>query len=132
MRIVVATPGLSKFNQQSTTRDVIIVSDLFGDPRDMTIYNKLLQVRMKSVLFKKWNKMMHWLVRFFLVTKKCFERIIDIFPFTNTVSSIYFFIAKLFFYPIISIVELRKFSWSYIVKESAIYIDLIALGKMTY
>jgi len=60
MRIVVATPGLSKFNQQSTTRDVIIVSDLFGDPRDMTIYNKLLQeIQTSGVpehqLWKLWH-----------------------------------------------------------------------------
>lgn len=42
MRVVVAPPGLSKYNKQSTTRDVIIVSDLFGDQNDMTYYNKLL------------------------------------------------------------------------------------------
>jgi len=60
MRVVVATPGLAKFDQQSTTRDVIIVSDLFGDPRDMTLYNKLLQeIQTSGVpehqLWKLWH-----------------------------------------------------------------------------
>ena len=41
--------GLAKFDRISTTRDVIIVSDLFGDPNDLTIYNKLLQVLQNNI-----------------------------------------------------------------------------------
>jgi len=60
MRVVVATPGLAKYDRQSTTRDVIIVSDLFGDPGDMTIYNKLLhEIQTSGVpeqqLWKLWH-----------------------------------------------------------------------------
>ena len=60
MRLVVAAPGRAKFNQQTTTRDVIIVSDLFGDQADMTIYNKLLhEIQHSGVpeeqLWKLWH-----------------------------------------------------------------------------
>merc|ERR1712113_46442 len=60
MRLVVAPPGLSKYNQKSTTRDVIIVNDLFGDQKDMTIYNKLLdEIKNSGVpdhqLWKLWH-----------------------------------------------------------------------------
>ena len=60
MRLVVAPPGLTKYNQKSTTRDVIIVSDLFGDQKDMTIYNKLLdEIQNSGVpdhqLWKLWH-----------------------------------------------------------------------------
>ena len=42
MRIIAATPGLARYNREHTTRDVIIVSDLFCDPGDLSIYEKLL------------------------------------------------------------------------------------------
>lgn len=48
MRLLVAPPGLSKYNRENTTRDVIIVSDLFGDHNDKTIYKKLLREREQS------------------------------------------------------------------------------------
>ena len=34
--------GLPKYNRSYTTRDVVMVNDLFCDPNDLTIYNKLL------------------------------------------------------------------------------------------
>ena len=42
MRILAAQPGLRKYNREYTTRDVLVVNDLFGDPRDMKIYDDLL------------------------------------------------------------------------------------------
>jgi len=60
MRVVVAPPGLSKYNKISTTRDVIIVNDLFGDPNDRIYYNKLLNEIQESgipeqQLWKLWH-----------------------------------------------------------------------------
>eukprot|EP00092_Neocalanus_flemingeri_P077963 GFUD01096892.1.p1 GENE.GFUD01096892.1~~GFUD01096892.1.p1 ORF type:complete len:421 (-),score=79.06 GFUD01096892.1:209-1471(-) len=60
MRVVVAPPGLAKYNKQSTTRDVIIVNDLFGDQTDKTYYNKLLKEIKESgipehQMWKQWH-----------------------------------------------------------------------------
>ena len=60
MRVVVAPPGLSKYNKVSSTRDVIIVNDLFGDQNDQTYYNKLLNEIQESgipehQLWKLWH-----------------------------------------------------------------------------
>ena len=61
MRVVVATPGLTKYDKVHTTRDVIIVSDLFGrDPGDLSIYNKLIrEIQASGVpeeqLWKLWH-----------------------------------------------------------------------------
>ena len=41
-RILVAPPGLKRYHRANSTRDVIIVSDLFGSYDDLTIYNNLL------------------------------------------------------------------------------------------
>ena len=43
MRILFAPPGRQNYMRRYSTRDVVIVSDLFGDENDMTIYNSLLQ-----------------------------------------------------------------------------------------
>ena len=42
MRIIAAVPGLAKYNRSYTTRDVVMVNDIFGDVNDLTIYNRLL------------------------------------------------------------------------------------------
>ena len=41
MRLLFAHPGRSTYNRPCTTRDTIVVADLFGDPADLTIYNNL-------------------------------------------------------------------------------------------
>ena len=41
-RILVAPPGLKRYHRANSTRDVIIVSDLFGSYSDLTIYKNLL------------------------------------------------------------------------------------------
>ena len=43
LRVVVAQPGLQRFDRLTTTRDVVIVNDLFGDPADLSTYRALLQ-----------------------------------------------------------------------------------------
>jgi len=60
MRVVVATPGLARYDRAHTTRDVIIVSDLFGPPGDLGIYNKLIrEIQASGVpeeqLWKSWH-----------------------------------------------------------------------------
>ena len=60
MRVVVATPGLARYDRTHTTRDVIIVSDLFGNPGDLGIYNKLIrEIQASGVpeeqLWKLWH-----------------------------------------------------------------------------
>ena len=60
MRVVVATPGLARYDRPHTTRDVIIVSDLFGPPGDLSIYNKLIrEIQASGVpeeqLWKSWH-----------------------------------------------------------------------------
>ena len=60
MRVVVATPGLARYDRPHTTRDVIIVSDLFGPPGDLGIYNKLIrEIQASGVpeeqLWKSWH-----------------------------------------------------------------------------
>lgn len=42
MRILCATPGLKRYNRTYTTRDVLVVSDLFGPEQDLSVYGKLL------------------------------------------------------------------------------------------
>ena len=42
MRIIAAEPGLTKYNRSYTTRDVVLVNDIFGDVNDLSIYNRLL------------------------------------------------------------------------------------------
>ena len=60
MRLLVAQPSLKKFNQEVTSRDVVIVTDLFGSPDDQTLYNELLE-ELKHVdmdgdrLWQKWH-----------------------------------------------------------------------------
>ena len=41
-RILVAPPGLKKYHRPNSSRDVIIVNDLFGSHTDLTIYKNLL------------------------------------------------------------------------------------------
>ena len=60
MRILVATPGLKKYNREYTSRDVLMVTDLFCDPDDLTIYEKLLyEVKHcgveEDVLWQSWH-----------------------------------------------------------------------------
>ena len=83
MRVIVATPGLTRYgpityqysgqseasihltnkkplfryDRAHTTRDVIIVSDLFGPPGDLGIYNKLIQeIQVNTGLLLVHNK----------------------------------------------------------------------------
>jgi len=42
MRIIAAEPGLRKYNRRYQTRDVVMASDIFCKPDDLTIYDKLL------------------------------------------------------------------------------------------
>ena len=42
MRILCAAPGREQYTRDISSRDVLIVSDLFGDETDMSIYNHLL------------------------------------------------------------------------------------------
>merc|ERR550534_2761807 len=60
MRILVAPPGLKRYHRANSTRDVIIVSDLFGSYSDLTIYKNLLyEVQNSGVpqeqLWQSWH-----------------------------------------------------------------------------
>jgi len=60
MRILVAQPGLTKYNKEYTNRDVLMVSDLYCQPQDLTIYDSLLKEIEESgiptaQLFKLWH-----------------------------------------------------------------------------
>ena len=69
MRVVVAAPGLSKYNKVSTTRDVIIVSDLFGDQTLVFQYVKLQNhtgMNFYSITFLKSKN------KFFFTKSVCF------------------------------------------------------------
>lgn len=43
MRIIVADPGLKKYNRTYQTRDVVLVNDIFCSPDDLSIYQRLLK-----------------------------------------------------------------------------------------
>ena len=43
MRLVVAAPGLKYYNREVTSRDVILVNDLYCQEDDLSIYDKLLK-----------------------------------------------------------------------------------------
>lgn len=60
MRILTAHAGWKKYEREVTPRDVMIVHDLFCEPSDMTIYNKLLdEMKASGVdqqdLWKLWH-----------------------------------------------------------------------------
>jgi len=66
MRILVAPPGLKRYHRANSTRDVIIVSDLFGSYDDLTIYNNLLyEVQNSGVpqeqLWQSWHGDSHFI-----------------------------------------------------------------------
>ncbi len=60
MRLLVAHPGLKKFNREYTSRDVLMVMDLFCEPEDLTIYDKLLaEIKNcgvdEDILWQSWH-----------------------------------------------------------------------------
>ena len=60
MRILAAQPGLRRYNRDYTTRDVLVVNDLFGDPQDLRIYEDLLgEIKNSGVneeqLWQSWH-----------------------------------------------------------------------------
>ncbi len=60
MRLLVARPGLSRYDRDCTSRDVIMVMDLFCQPEDLTIYDRLLsEVKGcgvdQDVLWQSWH-----------------------------------------------------------------------------
>jgi len=66
MRIVVADPKIEIYNRKHSTRDVVIVNNLFGNIDNMNIYNSLLEEINKSGvnlerLWKSWHGDSHWI-----------------------------------------------------------------------
>lgn len=66
MRILAAAPGLKKYNREYTSRDVLVVNDLFCAENDLTIYNKLLkEIEQSGVnpdhLWQSWHNDSHWI-----------------------------------------------------------------------
>ena len=60
MRVICAEPGITKYNREYLTRDVVIVSDLFGKHNDLSIYNNLLdEIKNSGInqdnLWKLWH-----------------------------------------------------------------------------
>ncbi|XP_057298718.1 uncharacterized protein LOC130629501 [Hydractinia symbiolongicarpus] len=60
MRILAAHAGWKKYSREITSRDVLVVHDLFCEPNDLTIYNKLLgEIRQSGIeetdLWQLWH-----------------------------------------------------------------------------
>jgi hypothetical protein len=54
MRILFAAPGTDRYTRQLSTRDVLVVADLFCAAEDLSIYYRLLEVGV-SFFFSREN-----------------------------------------------------------------------------
>ncbi len=66
MRVVVGNGMNKKYNKTIQTRDVVLVNGLFGDEKDLTIYNNLLEEvnsndKKKKSLWKLWHGDTHYI-----------------------------------------------------------------------
>lgn len=64
MRILAAQPGIKRYNKEYTSRDVLVVSDLYCQPDDLTLYDKLLaEIKNSGVdedkLWQSWHNDSH-------------------------------------------------------------------------
>ena len=74
MRVVVGNPSLQKLDKDVQSRDIILVSGLFGEENDLTIYNKLLEevnnCNKDDNLWKLWHGDSHFIADDHLDWKK--------------------------------------------------------------